>query len=158
MIHAGTISGRVFDNKGRPFVGVAVEAERLDYSTDARGRLVTIESQLTNDPGEYRLISVRPGEYYVRTNVDNYRIKTPAGSDASTYFPGMSDMSKAERILVGEGAETRNIDIFSRPAQFTISGRILRPGVSDISRMSAKFFLVSPTGPVEDDERINGRT
>lgn len=78
-----------------------MEAERLDYSTDARGRLVTIESQLTNDPGEYRLISVRPGEYYVRTNVDNYRIKTPAGSDASTYFPGMSDMSKAERILVG---------------------------------------------------------
>jgi hypothetical protein len=62
----GVIAGRIVDEIGDPIAGVSVFAMQLRYFSGRR-RIVPVEtlSIRTDDTGQYRLVGLTPGEYYV---------------------------------------------------------------------------------------------
>jgi hypothetical protein len=60
----GAISGRIFDEFGEPVSGAEVRAMKSLYQHGGR-ILVSMQSAVTDDRGEYRLFWLRPGRYFV---------------------------------------------------------------------------------------------
>jgi|HigsolmetaAR202D_1030399.scaffolds.fasta_scaffold11280_2 hypothetical protein len=61
---AGVIAGKVRHPDGEPAIGVGVQAFR-EYYVRGRKAYTPAGSAITNDLGEYRIHSLRPGTYYV---------------------------------------------------------------------------------------------
>ena len=109
------ISGRIVDELGDPIAGVQVWAMQLQYFQGAR-RLVPMGTGLTttDDTGQYRLLSLSPGDYIVMAQS---RETWPLDSDpkqifgyATSYYPGAATPSEAQRVRLGTGQELGNID------------------------------------------------
>jgi hypothetical protein len=123
------ISGRVLDPRGRPVSGANVTAYRPTYS---EGRLIWAAalSRTTDDLGEYRIVWLAPGDYYVGV--------TPPAATAipgaketwiRTFFPGVIEPAQGRKISVSSG-EIRGIDITFLTAPnrfFKISGVAVNP-------------------------------
>jgi hypothetical protein len=132
---ASAISGRVTDEAGEPFPGVLVWAVQLQYFRGAR-RLVPVSSgglgggNRTDDTGQFRLLGLPPGEYYV---MGTTRETWSADEDqkevfgyASTYFPGATTGAEAQRVKVGVGQEAAGIDFMMVPMRAaSVSGSAL---------------------------------
>jgi hypothetical protein len=110
----GIISGRVLDELGEPIVGVTVWALRTRYFDGRRKLVPTGGSARTDVTGQYRLLSLLPGDYIV---MGTTRETWPLDSDpkqvfayAPTYFPGTSTPAVARRVKIGLGRETPGID------------------------------------------------
>lgn len=127
----GLITGRVFDEANEPVAGVQVMAMRSMYF-DGRRRLVPAggggPNQQTDDAGQFRLLGLPPGTYYVRAMLRETWTVTENGVTqmfgyAPTYFPGTTGMSDARRVSVGIGQEASNIDFSLIPGRAaTVSG------------------------------------
>ena len=116
----GTITGVVRNNAGTPAVGVRVYAMALSDGKDGLTPGTVMESlSQTDETGRYRL-EVPAGRYYIA-----------AGSvDSPTYFPGTSDVSRAQVISITSAVAIENIDFSSyippspgRGRGFQIAGR-----------------------------------
>ena len=131
MPRAGIISGRLVDETGEPIAGVSVYAMRQAYY-QGRRRLVPMGHMMrTDDTGQYRLLGLEPGEYYVMATArDTWTVKGPpphVAGYAVTYFPGAASPTSAQRVQVGSGQEVPNTDfalVASRTA--TLSGLATR--------------------------------
>jgi hypothetical protein len=118
----GVISGHVLDEYGDPAQGVDVKAEERSTS---RGKVRTSSGGFaqTNDLGEYRIFGLRPGRYFVRAQTQegngqiigkvllNTSILTSAGGYVPTYYPGVSQISRASAIEVKPGDEITGVDL-----------------------------------------------
>jgi protocatechuate 3,4-dioxygenase beta subunit len=110
------ITGRVSDEVGDPLEGVMVMALRSRYWEGARQLIPTGQGFVqTDDAGQYRLLGLAPGTYYVSATtretwaVNQNGVRTVMGY-SPTYFPGMTALSDAKRITLGLGAEAGNTD------------------------------------------------
>lgn len=123
---AGVIAGRVLDEDGAPLAGATVEAQaRREESPQA---LATVATAQTDDRGEFRLIGLAAGQYFVRAFDPAF---ANAGDEsgplrfAPTYHPGVVMPQDARPVTVGPGKEAARIEFklqFVRPA--AVSGRI----------------------------------
>lgn len=133
MTPQGVIAGKVLDPDGDPVVSVQVQAMRYTY---ARGQkqLVPTGGASTNDLGEYRLINLAPGRYYVSatdrrpTQFGTQERPGRAGAveeeNITTYYPNGADPSSAIAVDVAAGGEMRGMDIHLLQAKvFTIRGK-----------------------------------
>ncbi len=115
MVPGAVIAGRVLDAEGEPVVRAHVEAAQFfGASIQYWG-----ESAETNDLGEYRIHSLRPGRYYVRASPSPFSERALAASGKSpaqgserqvyvpTYYPGVPERSQAGRVEVHAGEEAR---------------------------------------------------
>src|SRR5207244_6676081 len=104
-------------------------------------------SAATNDRGEFRVFWLEPGEYYIAVSfplavvnpyisIQSSRFLNyiPSASDASyvtTYFPGTSDIQKAEPVQIRSG----EIDVHAIPmmalARRVIKARIVDPNITE---------------------------
>src|SRR5262249_36319993 len=93
-----------------------------------RKRMVPIGGQVrTDDTGQYRLLGLEPGDYYVMattretwTNEANEKEKVGFGT---TYFGGTTSIGDAQKIKVGLGQEVSGIDFPMVPGRAgTIKG------------------------------------
>src|SRR5688572_12721650 len=75
------ISGRVLDPRGRPVSGANVTAYRPTYN---EGRLIWTPavSRVSDDRGEYRIVWLAPGEYYVGAMPPTASAAIPGASDS----------------------------------------------------------------------------
>jgi hypothetical protein len=110
----GVISGRVLDELGEPIAGVTVWALQARYFQGQRRLVPTGASTRTEEAGQYRLLSLPPGDYAV---MGTTRETWPLDSDpkqvfgyAPTYFPGTAMPAAAQRVKIGVGQETASID------------------------------------------------
>ena len=111
------ITGRIVDETGEPISGVRVLAMRTMYF-EGRRRLVPVASgpiTMTDDAGQYRILGLTPGSYFVMSDVRETWTVNENGVEqtlgyAPTYFPGTSSVSDARRITVGVGEEASNSD------------------------------------------------
>lgn len=110
---AGVIAGRILDEVGDPISGVSVYAMQLRYFMGKR-RLVPIDmTGRTDDTGQYRVVGLTPGEYYVMASS---RESWVAGKERTvmsfgpTYYPGAPSAATAQRVKVGLGQEVSAID------------------------------------------------
>jgi Carboxypeptidase regulatory-like domain len=137
----GVISGRVLDELGEPIAGVTVWALQTRYFQGQRRLVPTGGSARTEETGQYRLLSLPPGDYAV---MGTTRETWPLDSDpkqifgyAPTYFPGTPMPAAAQRVKLGVGQETSSID-FS-----LVAGRASR--VSGNATSSSGFPLAGET-------------
>ena len=121
LARMGIISGRVLDDLGEPVVAATVWAMQMRYF-DGRRKLVPAGASARTDvTGQYRLLSLSPGDYVVMgTTAETW----PLDSDpkqvfayAPTYFPGTSDPAVAGRVRIELGKETPGIDISLVPGR-----------------------------------------
>jgi hypothetical protein len=111
------ITGRIVDETGEPISGVRVLAMRTAYF-EGRRRLVPVANgpiTMTDDTGQYRILGLTPGSYFVMSDVRETWTVNVNGVEqtlayAPTYFPGTSSVSDARRITVGVGEEASNND------------------------------------------------
>lgn len=117
------MEGRVIDDGGRPLSNVEVMlVERLfrggrvelsPLSASSVGGEGTAAS--TNDRGEYRLVGIRPGDYFVLALAPEPREpawRNPAGlrvAYADTFYPSATDPSAAAQLSLGFADVRRDI-------------------------------------------------
>jgi len=101
LIRHATIIGTVHDRNGKPLVSVAVLA-----AIPNAGGFRAFASTMTNDRGEYRLFGFPPGEVMVVVD---------PGLDRRVFYPGVTDMSQAQRVSVQQGEEVSLRDILLNP-------------------------------------------
>ncbi len=137
----GAIRGRVVSEDGSPMEGCQISVEQ---SKEFRGKrfLSPVFMAFTRYSGEYQLVDMNPGKYYLRASCSR-EIPLPhpfmeAGSEdiptmsySSQYYPGSPDCSGANAIVVAPGVDVRGIDFRMKPSPtLVISGRLsgLKPG------------------------------
>jgi hypothetical protein len=88
MVPSGVISGRLLDREGEPVPDAQVHAWKITYR-DGWRVLVPVDSQASNDLGEYRLFGLPPGQYYVSAQPEprDY-IRSPAYAALGPPIPG----------------------------------------------------------------------
>jgi Carboxypeptidase regulatory-like domain len=117
----GVIAGRVTDEIGDPIAGVSVFPMQLRYFR-GRKRMVPLAGQArTDDTGQYRLLALEPGDYYVMattretwTNETNEKEKVGFGP---TYFGGTLNLADAQKVKVGLGQEVSGTDFALVPGR-----------------------------------------
>jgi len=151
-----TVSGRVTDVNGQPVAEVRVALMTIAYR-DALPTLVIgtnagVES--TDDRGNYRFLSVPPGNYYVQVEMrpgatvySQYWDSFPM----HTYYPGVTDPKGAVLVQVRASQDIAGIDIrISTTRTFKIRGTVVNPfsggratANGETNRQVSSFFLVS---------------
>ncbi|MEK6301872.1 MAG: carboxypeptidase-like regulatory domain-containing protein [Acidobacteriota bacterium] len=140
----GVITGRVTEANGRPMIDVTVG---LPPSWKAK----------TDDRGMYRAYGLPPGRYKVsvaRNPMDGSQVDFP-----KTYYPSVTNESKAETVEVATGAEVTNIDIkVKRPSKditktYAVTGRIVN---AETGSPLPKVDLICQEKPnLEDNQDVD---
>src|SRR3989442_7121859 len=122
------ITGRVFDEANEPVSAVQVMAMRTVYF-EGRRRLVPAAGFVqTDDAGQYRLLNLNPGTYYVSAQLRETWTVTEGGAPqtlgyAPTYFAGTTTATDARRVTVRVGQEASDTDFALIPGRAaTITG------------------------------------
>jgi protocatechuate 3,4-dioxygenase beta subunit len=129
----GVIAGKILDADGDPVISAQVQALRFTY-IGGRKQLQPAGGTQTNDLGEYRLINLAPGRYYVsatdRRVVQTFAQERPGHAGAvqegniTTYYPNGADLPAAVAVEVAAGAEMRGTDIRLIQAKvYTVRGK-----------------------------------
>ncbi|MCX6599332.1 MAG: carboxypeptidase-like regulatory domain-containing protein [Acidobacteria bacterium] len=132
LLPQAVIAGRVFDDEGAPLQGAFVML--VSGGAGGRGgRGGPQRSTATDDRGEFRLVNVPPGEVVVQVSPNQQF--GPAGgglaenadsSMVTTYFPGVTELSRAQKIAVTAGAELTGFDVrLQKTRVYTVRGRLI---------------------------------
>lgn len=116
LIPGTNISGRIYDTSGVPLANANVAAFTLAY-VQGMAVLQQAATKVTDDRGEYRLVWVPPGTYYIGA--------TPRTPGARTYYPGVTRFSDAKAVTTSGGEDLSAMDISMRAGPgFKVSGQI----------------------------------
>jgi protocatechuate 3,4-dioxygenase beta subunit len=115
MTAGGVITGSVLQANGRPAINKSIRVELANEkgptSETAAATLRAMMKQIlsrntnTDDRGVYRIYGVPSGDYTVSVNSGGGRHESVA-----TYYPGVTDKTKATTVKVRAGAESTGID------------------------------------------------
>lgn len=122
----GVIAGRVTDEAGEPLANVSVFPMQIRYFRGKR-RVVPIGGQArTDDTGQFRLLALEPGEYYVMgTTRETWTMEGNENERVGfgpTYYPGTMAISDAQRVKVGLGQEIAPVDFAMVPGRAATIG------------------------------------
>lgn len=145
-----SISGRVLDEDGTPFAGALVEAMRAVFQGDRR-TLVTVSEAITDDRGEFRLIGLPPGQYYL--SAFDPAFQSVGDKDGQlfyspTFYPGVVFPDEAVRITLDPGVTSERLEFklrIIRPSR--VLGSIATPIEGDglAKPLIAAAVQMSPT-------------
>jgi len=151
---AGSVSGRIRDNRGQPAAGIQVQVLKSTYNASGQRSFQSAGSSRTDDRGEYRLFWITPGRYFVMASSN---ANSPAGAlisspneipgdgIAPTFYPSSTDISQAATIDVKPGADIGGADIVvNRQPSFRIRGR-LTDSRNGQTPASANITVITPT-------------
>ena len=137
LLPQAIVTGRVIDDEGEPVQGATVLLMRYRYGRGSVLTLTPIGQAMTNDLGEYRIVNVHPGKYYLlQANIQRMMLgarpspSAPAGTPTttlvSTYYPSTTEISQATRIEARAGLALAGQDITLRKEKvFKVSGKVL---------------------------------
>ena len=140
MIATGDIIGRVTRTDGIPLAGILIRTNRRVYQ-DGQWKLAGLNiNARTDERGEYRLVSLPPGNYYLLAEValDTTLSVLPA------YFPGTRDYRRAQPVPVKTG-EITNIDFVLEPGTFRVNGRVVSPPQTVVSQFRVSVVSRDPS-------------
>jgi hypothetical protein len=122
-----SLAGRILDEDGAPLAGALVEA-LVPRFEKAQRALVPAASARTDDRGEFRLTGLAPGRYYVSARdpaFSNITNESGAVKYGPTFFPGVSSVSEARALVVGDTGESSHVEFrLKRVPPARVSGRI----------------------------------
>lgn len=129
FLHAGSISGHVFDSDGEPVADAAVNLLRQGRNLGS-AILVNYRGASTDDRGEYYFPNIDPGRYYLRVQ-PGARGRWGAPSSHQTilvdqFYGGTRDSKDAAPIHVGGGDVLADLDfhLIAEPA-VEVRGQVL---------------------------------
>jgi protocatechuate 3,4-dioxygenase beta subunit len=141
MARGSVITGRVFDQQGRPVQGVQVDALTASRSTmsgerqlDSLGPGVT-----TDDQGGYRLWGLAPGSYVVRA-APEIESRTQQAGGLTVAQLTRAEVDRAHTMLSGGQGPGSGLSDAQRPLTegvATVYSHIFAPGTSDSAQASA---------------------
>src|SRR5207244_694876 len=110
---SSVITGRIMDETNEPIADVQVSAMRSMYYQGRRRLVPAGPPSRTDDAGEYRIIGLVPGTYYVMARLNETWTVSEGGVEemmgyAPTYFPGTIGMNDARRVTIGVGQIASN--------------------------------------------------
>ena len=159
----GVITGRILDQDGDPMPNVMVQVLRFSY-VRGRKQLMPMNSEQTNDLGEYRLHDLPPGKYYVGATWRGSQLQSQgnvistgsaqarAASEegyAATYYPNTANPDAASTIEVTPGAVIRGVDIsLLQTHTVRVSGRVMSALTSHPMR-NVNVFLMRRDNPYQ---------
>jgi carboxypeptidase family protein len=150
---SGVISGRLSDETGDAFAGVAVYAMQTQFFQGRRSLVPVGMGIRSDDAGQYRIVGLSPGEYVVMASIRE--TWTTDGKEkqvfayAPSYFPGTANAADATRVKVAVGQEVPAIDISLQPMRAaTVSGTALASDGTPLSggNISLSQEIVGPSG------------
>jgi protocatechuate 3,4-dioxygenase beta subunit len=142
MLPGGAITGRVLNEEGEPMQNVSVAAMRYIYTIAGR-QLMEAKRATSDDKGEYRLFSLKPGSYLLMADttrssyedgtgfsvgVGTHQRASAAKQDqkiyAPTYYQNESSPEQASPIVLKPGEETQANFALVRVSGHHISGKL----------------------------------
>jgi hypothetical protein len=141
MLPGGAITGRILNEEGEPMQNVSVAAVHYVYTVAGR-RLTQAKRATTDDKGEYRLFSLKPGSYLLLADTDrpsyleggtNIPMGTSIGAGAMkkeqkiyppTYYQNANAPDQALPIVLKPGDETQADFALVRVAAHHITGHV----------------------------------
>jgi protocatechuate 3,4-dioxygenase beta subunit len=153
LLPQAIIAGRVIDDEGEPVQDAGVMLMHSQYRRGSAHALTPAAQAQTNDRGEFRLINVQPGKYYIQANPQ--RIMSGGSQPASagtadaprtvfvpTYYPSAAEMAQATRIEAQAGLELSGRDITLRKEKvLKVSGKVLDTDGSPAERTFVMLML-----------------
>jgi hypothetical protein len=138
----GAIFGRVIDQYGDPSVGTRVQVLRVRVEEGRRRLLSVGGGDQTDDTGAFRLYGLPPGDYYVSASTG---LIDAVKRDPAVYYPGTMNVSEAQPITLGAGAEvSADFQLLNNVRTARVSGIVVNSsGVPS----QAMVNLVSDSGP-----------
>ncbi len=151
LVPLATVSGRVLDMDGDPIPGAAVQVIRSIYINGSR-QMQSFGAASTNDLGEYQIIDVAPGRYYLQASPSSNSLNVPTNTRwegaelayPNMFSPGVRDITEAAAIDVAPGAHLLNMDFNIRKLpSVRIRGRVLdgttgQPALSVNTRLETR--------------------
>ncbi len=141
------ISGRITDGAGKPLRGVAVQAMKRSYR-QGHSELEDISSVSTNDAGEYRIVDLTRGEYYLRASQSHPPAMKAESDEAYVplYYPSASDPTRSVALTVREGEQLAGIDMHLAPTRtFHVKGKVVN-GLTSLPAKGCRVTLVGDQG------------
>ena len=147
VVDNGRLSGKVLDPEGQPAAGVLltlIEADEID-PLKHYNRLVRADDQ-----GRYSFSALPPGRYLVAVNLTRFpELNDPTNAYPRTYYPDVSDISKAEVITLGAGenARERDLRLSTRRAPSIVSGKVVWADGTPVANAGISFRDVTYHDP-----------
>jgi hypothetical protein len=160
---AGVITGHVVDEYGEAVPGAQVTPLRSQFMQGQRRFIPFTSRGTTNDIGEFRLVGLSPGQYYVSallpTSVNASDVSDDGSGYAVTYYPGTPSTTEAQPITVGLAETVTGIDVQLLPVRtarisgtaFDAEGRPLLYGRVMLMQTVSGAFNATPGGPIKPD-------
>jgi protocatechuate 3,4-dioxygenase beta subunit len=132
LARGSIISGKVSDENGDPIAKAMVYAVRREWLR-GQPQYSTGQTAWTNDAGEYRLIGLTPGHYYLCAEVSGDGFVEKQGGQEKRitwrFYPRSPTLESAEALTVQSGQELRgiNFEMCAEPV-FHIRGRLVGKG------------------------------
>jgi hypothetical protein len=133
MIPQAVLSGRVLDEDGDPILHASVQLLRERWVNGRRQHL-PLNTDATDDRGEYRISGLTPGKYIAMANTGRSAAqgaaRTPGSPGdlnyTSSYYPGVQEISQATPIQLASGQEMSGVDFqLRRATTWRVRGRVL---------------------------------
>jgi hypothetical protein len=135
LIRGGVITGRITDEDGQPLTGETVTLFQLDSKGQKRPlyyfQLYALyEFSTSDDQGIYRIFGLPPGRYLVSVGEATDQGGNKLGSSryhSLTFYPGVTDESKAGIVELAAGVQATGIDIAlgNKLKAYSASGRVI---------------------------------
>jgi hypothetical protein len=125
VIDNGRVSGKVLDPEGHAAKGLILglmDANHADPKKDY-GRMEQVD-----DEGRFSFSGLPPGRYLLAVNLSRFpHPNEPTNAYPRTYYPGVTDVSKAEVITLGAGENLNEINLRlpTRRAPSIINGKVV---------------------------------
>jgi protocatechuate 3,4-dioxygenase beta subunit len=127
----GVISGRVTTKDQQPLEGFQI---RTLAKQNVGGRLIWIDQPnqaLTNEDGEYRVVGLQAGTYYLAVDQSSVTTLSQKGVAnareqifTKVFYPGVSDLSSATPIEIVPGREVEAHFTLSAEPMYQVSGTL----------------------------------
>jgi hypothetical protein len=115
----GVLTGRILDEFGEPAEGVGVAAMQMRTIQDRSQMISTGRMAATNDLGEFRIVGLPPGQYFLSANM-----RGPIGLEsddrtgyAPVFYPGTSSLGEAQRLAVAAGQTINDLTMVLIPTR-----------------------------------------
>jgi len=120
LVPLAVLSGHVQDEDGAPIPSASIAVLRYSYESGRR-RLGATAQEQTNDLGEFEILNLAPGRYYLqvaparRRNIPMHtRWMLPEEAYPITFYPNVRQISEATPIDIAPGAHVGNVDFHLR--------------------------------------------
>ena len=149
LLPGGAITGRVTTQDGQPLAFAEVEALRPQLESSLRV-LIPVGRAETNERGEFRIVGLPPGHYYVAA-IDPADEGTEDATGqihwAQTFYPGTASAAAALRVRLASGATLTAVDFPVRGvSRVSVRGRLINPDDSELATGSVTLSPESVEG------------